>query len=166
MNVTGSNADPKTIATSVANVNAPAIFGENTGSGGVRVRLQDKVAALERLARYLGLFPTGRAAVVRRGSAEAGAIEGEGGVVIYIPDNGRGPASQAFPGPPTAGRGDRQIVRTQPRRSNRSRSSWAACTRGQAWKASRSVASGIRACTFSMVSTPSRIAARASSPLS
>jgi phage terminase small subunit len=50
----------------------------SAGRGGVRVRLHDKVAALEKLARHLGLFPTSRAAVVAHGGAAAVAIGGGG----------------------------------------------------------------------------------------
>jgi phage terminase small subunit len=48
----------------------------SAGTGGVRIKLYDKVAALEKLARHLGLFPTSRAVASHAGRASA-AIEGE-----------------------------------------------------------------------------------------
>ena len=68
----------------------------SSGKGSVRVRLHDKVAALEKLARHLGLFPTSRAVVSHAGRASA-ATDGEGSVVIYLPDNGRRFSPPALP---------------------------------------------------------------------
>ncbi len=46
----------------------------------VTVKMYDKKAALDAIARYLGLFEAGGA---------ARAADDDGGVVVYLPDNGR-----------------------------------------------------------------------------
>jgi len=72
--------------------------------GSLKVKVRDPSVHLERWGRHLGLagFAPPAAGLLRLPGGPAGVLlDGEGGVTIYLPDNGRG-GPPALPGP-TAG---------------------------------------------------------------
>lgn len=77
-----------------------AVVAETPGA--IEYRMRSPVPGFELLARHLGLAqPPGAAFVRTRGPAGV-LLDGEGGVVIYVPDNGRG-GQGTLPAPPVSG---------------------------------------------------------------
>lgn len=77
---------------------ALAVSEITEGPHGVRIKLHDKGNALTLLMRHLGLLPTTRIVRDAEGRLAAeipGGEGGEGGIVIYLPDNGRGTPQNA-----------------------------------------------------------------------